>query len=105
MILLVFAGTSLLQLALYFLSYRMKWKFPDFLILVIFLVLYYVALPQFFYPEPRPSGVNCGMPVLAITMAFWIIGTIAAVLTHFLWKLILLKINKRHTLEELSKTE
>jgi hypothetical protein len=99
MILLVFAGTSLLQLALYFLSYRMRWKFPDFLILIIFLVLYYAFLPQFFYPEPRRDGVNCGMPILAITMVFWIIGTIAGVLIHFLWKLILLFIKKHNTVQ------
>lgn len=89
MIILLIAGISLVQLALYYISHRMNWKFPDFLILVLFLLFYYAILPRFFYPEPSPDGINCGMPILGITMAFWVLGTIAGVLTHFLWKLIL----------------
>ena len=87
MILLFITGISLLQLFLYYLNDKYKTKLSNFIILLIILIGYLFVFPQFFYPEPRKDGINCGMPILAITLAFWIFGTFAGVTTHLIWKI------------------
>ena len=94
MILLFIFGISLIQLGLYYLKSKYGKKVPDFLILLIFLICYFLVIPRFFYPEPRTDGINCGMPVLGITLGFWIFGTIAGIVTHLIWKLIKYKSTK-----------
>ncbi len=95
MILLFIIGISVVQIALYFLNGKYKTKFPNYLILIFILLGHYLLFPRFFYPEPRTDGINCGMPILGITLGFWIFGTIAGITTHLIWKLIIKK-NKAH---------
>ncbi len=59
---------------------------PDFLILLIFIILYNFVLPRFFYPNEE-DNIKCGMPILAIHLAFLFIGSISTIITHILWKL------------------
>lgn len=87
MILLYIFGISLIQFGLYYLNKKYKAKLPNFVILLILLVCYFFVFPKFFYPESVTGGINCGMPILGITLGFWIFGTIAGITTHFIWKL------------------
>lgn len=86
MILLFILGISVVQLAMYFLNDKYKTKLPNFVILLILLICYFLVFPGLFYPEPSPDGINCGLPILGITLAFWIFGTIAGIGTHIIWK-------------------
>ena len=88
MILLFILIISLVQFTCYYLIYRYKIKIPNFVILILVLIGYYFIFPQFFYPEPRTDGINCGMPIFGITLGFWIFGTIGAFGSHILWILI-----------------
>ncbi|CAL2103654.1 conserved hypothetical protein [Tenacibaculum sp. 190130A14a] len=88
MIIPLLIGFSLIQLGLYHLNRKYGQKVPELLILLTFLVCYFLVIPRFFYPDPRPDGINCAMPTLGITLAFWIFGTIAGFLTHAIWIII-----------------
>ena len=54
----------------------------------LLLIGHLFILPQFFFPEPDPNGIHCGMPELGITLAFWVIGGGATVLIHALYFLL-----------------
>jgi hypothetical protein len=85
MILLFIIAASILQLISYYLLDQYTIKVPSYVILILLLVGHLFLFPQFFYPEPNPNGPGCGMPILGITLAFWLFGTVAAVLSHFFW--------------------
>ena len=85
MILLFFIALSLVQLSLYRFKEKFTFKISDYFILVIALIGYYFIIPPFFYPEPRPDGINCGMPILGLTLGFLFFGTISAIITHIVW--------------------
>ena len=87
MILLFIIAISLVQFGLYYLNNKYKTKLPNFIILLTLLICYFFVFPKFFYPEPRTDGINCGMPILGITLGFWIFGTIAGIATHIIWKI------------------
>lgn len=60
---------------------RINWLNP--VVLLILLTLYIFILPSFFYPPPPPEGKYvCGMPILGITLAFWIFGSGSALITY-----------------------
>ncbi|WP_299121181.1 hypothetical protein [uncultured Tenacibaculum sp.] len=59
---------------------------PDFLIFLLFIILNNFVLPRFFYPN-QDGSIKCGMPILAIHLAFLFIGSISTITTHILWKL------------------
>ncbi|WP_435261848.1 hypothetical protein [Tenacibaculum sp. nBUS_03] len=94
MTIVLLIGISFVQFGLYYLNRKYGQKIPEFLILLTFLICYFLVIPRFFYPEPRPDGINCGMPVLGITLGFWIFGTIAGIATHIIWKIIKYKSTK-----------
>ena len=97
MILLFILGISLVQFALYYLNSKYKTELPNFVILLILLICYFLVFPQLFYPEPRTDGINCGMPILGITIGFWIFGTIAGIATHIIWNIKQKKARKHNT--------
>jgi Na+-driven multidrug efflux pump len=99
MILIFIIGISLVQFGLYYLNEKQKTKFPSFIILAVLLICCFFVFPRFFYPEPDPDGINCGMPILGITLGFWIFGTIAGIVTHVVWKL-KLWVNAKHNVDE-----
>jgi ABC-type Co2+ transport system permease subunit len=51
-------------------------------ILLLLLMGYIFVLPSYFYPESHPVG-NCGLPVMGIALAFWILGCGSALVIHF----------------------
>jgi hypothetical protein len=79
---------SLVQIGLYYLSRTSKLRWLRPVILLAVLSCHVFVFPRLFYPAPSIDGTNCGMPVLGITLAFWIFGTVAAITTHFTWSLI-----------------
>lgn len=87
MILYFIIGVSLVQYAIYYINSRYTTKFPDFMILFFIAVAHFFVFPKWFYPELDPNGINCGVPKLATTLAFWIFGTLATCITHIVWKI------------------
>ena len=77
---------SLCQLALYAMVDLLKIPYGKTLILLTILAGNIFLFPRFFIPIPQLQGVNCGMPALAITFSFWIVGNIIALVTHFIGK-------------------
>lgn len=75
---------SFIQALLNLFAAALRFKPARYLILAIVLVAYFFILPQYFYPEPKPNRVNCGLPIFAINMGFWIFGSLAATLTHLI---------------------
>ena len=59
----------------------------------------WVYSPPHFYPEPSPDGVNCGMPVLGVNMAFWFIGGFFVFITHLVSSLFFIFRKKKTTTE------
>ncbi len=87
MILIFIIGISIVQFGLYFLNAKYKTKMPNFVILLILLTGHFFVFPKLFYPEPRTDGINCGMPMLGVTLGFWIFGTLSGIVVHIIWKL------------------
>lgn len=90
MILAVIVLILLGQVSLYLLMDRFKIRLGKAFIVVAVLILYFFVLPPCFYPEsdPDPDAINCGMPLLGINLAFWIIGGGGALFAHFIYYLI-----------------
>lgn len=79
---------SIGQIKLYLISDRLKLKHASVFIFLPILIGHFFILPKYFYPEPDPDGVNCGMPILGVTLAFWIFGGGIASGTHLIYYLI-----------------
>ncbi|WP_204347090.1 hypothetical protein [Psychroserpens algicola] len=54
-------------------------------ILIGILIIYYFVFPAYFIPETTEDGINCGLPILGITLGSWIFGTFAGITTHIVW--------------------
>lgn len=51
-------------------------------ILVIAILLgHFFIFPKMFFPQ-LPPGPACGMPVFGVMLAFWILGSLATIVTH-----------------------
>ena len=91
---------SIGQIILYLLSGQLKVKYVPVIIFFIILIGYFLILPKHFYPELDPDGLNCGMPILGINLAFWFFGGGIASIIHVGF----LMIRKIILLEKQSKT-
>lgn len=85
MILLFIIFISFVRLLLYYFIEKYSLKFPKPILLVLVLIGYYFVFPQYFMPEPKGDGINCGMPAMGILLGFWVFGTIAGIATHIIW--------------------
>jgi len=83
MILQFLLASSIVQVLLYLISDKLGYAVGRFIILIATLGIYLFIAPPYFYPEPTDNG--CGMPIMAISMAFWIIGGGMAIVTHLLY--------------------
>jgi hypothetical protein len=86
MILLTIKMISILQFGLYLVLDRTKFKKFKLLILLVILVGHLVVFPPMFYPQMKPG--TCGMPFVAVTLAFWVLGGLAAIATHTIYSII-----------------
>jgi len=74
---------ALIQVGKYYILERSdsrKWR-P--IVLGIGFILNLFILPDLFIPEPRKGEAHCGMPILGITLSFWIFGSCLLLITHF----------------------
>ena len=72
-------GTLIESLLLYSIR-KSRWRLILSLPILIGFLLVFLYLPTpYFLPEPKEDGVNCGMPVLAVTFIFWIYGIASTV--------------------------
>ncbi|PSR56161.1 hypothetical protein AHMF7605_22975 [Adhaeribacter arboris] len=84
---------SVSQLLLYLIIDKLNFRYGKVLILTLILVGHFFIFPKYFYPEPNSDGVNCGMPVLGITFAFWVFGSAITLLVHSIYSFIKNRIN------------
>jgi len=54
------------------------------------------VFPELFSPK-LPEGPKCGMPVMAVYIAFWIIGGLSAIVVHSIYFLVGRMISKTKT--------
>lgn len=59
-----------------------KWKIAAFLVV---LVLNFYVLPTLVIDSITPDRPTCGMPALAILMAFWLLGGLLVISTHIIY--------------------
>ncbi len=89
MVLNVIIAVSLLQIALYSISdWRKIPRYGRTIILIFVLIGHFLVLPKLFYPKLDPDGVNCGMPIVGITLAFWIIGGLTSGVLHIVYPIL-----------------
>lgn len=88
MILRLIILICVLQILLYILIDQLNIKYAKGLILFAILYAHIFVLPGYFIPAPKPGGVNCGMPMMAITLGFWIFGGGVTLLTHYIYSII-----------------
>ncbi len=87
MILYFIIIVSLVQYVIYFINSRYTIKFPDSMLLFFIVIAHFFLFPKLFYPKLDPDEINCGLPMLGVTLSFWVFGTLASCITHMLWKL------------------
>jgi hypothetical protein len=73
---------SVFQLILCFLIDKLKFRSGKRLLLIGLVIGNVFIFPRFFYPEPSPEKVNCGLPILGISLAFWVLGNAMALFVH-----------------------
>ncbi|RYX81569.1 hypothetical protein EON73_04735 [bacterium] len=61
-----------------------NWKY---LILGLSLIGYLFVLPNYFFPDNPNNEKRCGMPALAITLIFWILGCGSTIITYLIYLL------------------
>lgn len=88
MILLFILLISLLQVLSYYIIDKKNSKYGKSIVFGIVFLSHLFLFPPLFYPKMDPNGANCGMPILGITMAFWIFGGFGSIVIHFLYKFI-----------------
>lgn len=76
------------QIVLYLFADWAKLNYVRTILFLAILAGHIFIFPTFFYPEPDPQGLNCGLPILGISCAFWIVGGGITILTHFIYYLI-----------------
>jgi hypothetical protein len=103
MILTVIVLVSIGQIGLYLISDTTDFKYGRIMTFLMVLTGYLFIFPPFFYPESNPDGVNCGMPILGITLAFWIIGGGIAIVIHTIYFFIRRMIGNKLNEPEFSK--
>jgi len=77
---------SIFQVCLYLASEKTGFRYGKAITLLVVLTGYFFVFPRFFYPEPKPNGMNCGLPLVAVTLAFWVFGGGAAIFVHTLYR-------------------
>ena len=62
-----------------------KWKY---LIFGLLIIGYIFVIPSCFFPDNPKNEPMCGMPMVAITFAFWFLGCGTVIMTHIVYILI-----------------
>jgi len=76
---------SIFQTGLYLLSDKINLKHGKIIVFLSVLMGHFFVFPRFFHPDPDPNGINCGLPILGITLAFWILGGGATIVVHAIY--------------------
>jgi uncharacterized membrane protein YozB (DUF420 family) len=83
----LFIALSLFQIILLlFVDNNKNIKYGRLIVFVIFLLVYIFLLPALFYPEfSDKDKFRCGMPLMAMYFAFWVIGIGLTILIQFFY--------------------
>lgn len=65
--------------------HKKKWKL---LIFGLLMIGYIFIIPSYFFPDNPNNEPRCGMPLVGITLAFWILGCGTVLITHIVYLLI-----------------
>lgn len=76
--------TSVVQYILFYSKKIKGLKFPDFIITLVIIVLYIFVYPQLIL-NTQQTTQKCGLGFMAVFLAFSILGTLSAIIVHFLW--------------------
>lgn len=84
---LIFLVVGIIQLTAYKLVDQKKVMDGRLLVLIGIMLCYIFLFPFLFTRQPTTTadGVQCGMPVLALILAFWIFGCGLALITHAMY--------------------
>jgi len=85
--LLIITVLTLLQIVLYIWAERKHKPYIKSVVLLVLLFCYIIPLPNYFVQQidTSPDRYQCGLVVLPIYFAFWILGCGAAILLHLIF--------------------
>lgn len=63
----------------------MNLKYGKAIMFLVILIGHFFIFPRFFYHEFGPNRINCGLPILGITLAFWGLGGGTAIIVHAIY--------------------
>lgn len=75
------------QWGIYLFLDRNQFPFRKWMVLIALLIGHIFIFPRLFYPEYDSNGINCGMPILGIHLAFCIFGIPMTLLVHMIYYL------------------
>jgi hypothetical protein len=106
MILKLIILVSMGQIFLYLVLEKLDLKYGKSILFLLILIGHFFIFPQFFYPQPDSNQFNCGLPILGITLAFWVIGGSTTILVHTIYylirKLLKSKYNEPQSIDNMS---
>lgn len=76
-----------IQIIAYILLDKYDHKNLKYLVLCLILILHFFILPYLLIPEVENGELKCGMPAMALTLGFWVIGGSATFISHFVYAL------------------
>jgi hypothetical protein len=90
---------SIGQLIACYLLDRLQLPKGKYLLLLVLAVLYFVVLPPRFFPQAPAGQAMCGLPAMAISLFFWVGGTIAMCTTLLVYRLVNTKRRSTYIIE------
>ncbi len=84
MIFIVILTIITLQGIGYKLIEKYRIKYVKLVLFVFILLILFIVLPSFFYPQPKEDEYICGLPYLAINM-ICLFGGIISIITHLVY--------------------
>ena len=88
----------LIQIVGYILLDKINLKKGKYLFLAIILGLNLLVFPRYFFPDNPNHEPGCGLPILAITLVFWIIGCGLTIITHLTYKWTTKSLKKKNSI-------
>ena len=82
---------SLLQILIYIILDKLGYGKMKWLVFILIIAGNMFVLPELFSPK-LPEGPKCGMPIMGVYLAFWIIGELSAITVHLVYALVAIKV-------------
>lgn len=88
MILTFIIIVAICQIIIYLFIDKIQLERGKNLTFLLILIGHLFIFPQFYFPDLDESDIGCAMPLLGITLAFWVVGGGTTIMIHLIYHII-----------------